>query len=113
VVGVCGSGKSELKRRLTARGLSVHTVAQEHSHIPELWRHEVVPDVLIFLQASTRVVRRRGRYGMPSWELAQQRRRLAHARRHAHLRIQTDRLAPEKVEEVAASFLRNVGVLRD
>ena len=98
VVGVCGSGKSELAGRLAARGLDVHTVAQEHSHVQELWRHEGAPDMLVFLQASTRVARRRGRRGLGSAALAEQRRRLSDAWRNAHLRVQTDRLTPEEVE---------------
>ncbi len=110
VVGVCGSGKSELVRRLAARGFDAHSVAQEHSHVAELWRHELVPDVLIYLQASTRVVQRRGRRGIRPSQVAEQRRRLAHARRHAHLRIQTDHLTPEQVEESALEYLKRRGV---
>jgi hypothetical protein len=105
IVGVCAAGKSELARRLAARGLQVHPVAQEHSHVPELWRHRGSPDVLIYLGASRRVVRRRGRLGMTAAELRDQRRRLAHARRHAQLRLQTDHLRPDEVEGAVLRYL--------
>ena len=105
IVGVCASGKSELARRLEARGVPVRTVAQEHSHIPQLWRHEGWPDVLVYLGASQRTVRRRGRLSLPAAALREQRRRLADARRHANLRLSTDRLRPEEVERAVLDFL--------
>jgi cytidylate kinase len=103
IVGVCGSGKTELARRLAARGVAAHTVAQEHSHVPGLWRHEGTPDLLVYLSASARVVRRRGK-AMNATELAVQRRRLADARRHADLRIRTDRLSPDQVERTVLAY---------
>ncbi|MBI3974711.1 MAG: hypothetical protein HY332_25830 [Chloroflexi bacterium] len=99
VVGVCGAGKSELARRLAARGIEARTVAQEHSHVPDLWRHEVKPDFLVYLSASLRSVRRRGR-SMSVSELTAQRRRLAGARRAAHTRVRTDGLTPTEVEQL-------------
>jgi hypothetical protein len=105
IVGVCGSGKTELARRLAERGVEAHTVAQEHSGVPALWRHAGVPDVLVYLGASGQSVRRRGKSGMTAAELAAQRRRLADARRHAHLRITTDRLAPAEVADAVWRYL--------
>jgi deoxyadenosine/deoxycytidine kinase len=105
VVGVCASGKSELARRLRARGIDVRAVAQEHSHIPNLWRHDGEPDVLIYLGASARAVRRRGRLGVRGRDLDEQRRRLAVARRRADLRLSTDRRTPEDVEAAVLAFL--------
>ena len=98
VVGVCASGKSELVRRLATRGIDAHAVAQEHSHVPELWRHQGDPDLLVYLQASTRAVRRRGRRNLDATALAEQRRRLAHARANAHLSVQTDHVSPDEIE---------------
>jgi hypothetical protein len=105
IVGVCGSGKTELARRLAARGVRVRIVAQEHSCIPTLWRHEQVPDLLVYLDASAQTAHRRGRTGLRPELLREQRRRLADARRHADLRLRTDRLAPEEVE---AAVLRHL-----
>jgi hypothetical protein len=104
VVGVCGSGKSELVRRLVARGLNARSVAQEHSHVPALWRHEAEPDVLVYLHALGRTIRRRGRR-LPAAELAAQRRRLGSAHRHASLCVRTDSLTPEQVEGIVLEYL--------
>lgn len=73
--------------------------------MPDLWRHEGAPDVLVYLAASHRAVVRRGRITLTPAALAAQRRRLAEARRHAHLRIQTDRARPEEVEAAVVRFL--------
>src|SRR5205823_15029652 len=104
IVGVGGSGKPERARRLAARGIAAHSVAQEHSYVPGLWRHEGEPDLLVYLVASARVVRRRGK-AKTAAELAAQRRRLADARRHAHLRIQTDALSPDEVEQTVLAHV--------
>jgi dephospho-CoA kinase len=105
IVGVCGAGKSELARRLRVRGIDAHAVAQEHSHVPSLWRHECEPDLLVYLAASARIVHRRGK-AMDKAQLAEQRRRLADARRHAQLHLQTDRLSAEDVERVVLARLQ-------
>lgn len=76
--------------------------------MPGLWRHEGTPDLLVYLAASARVVRRRGKAMTPT-ELAAQRRRLADARRHAHLRIQTDSLSPADVEQAVLAHLTRRG----
>ncbi|HEU5315915.1 MAG TPA: transketolase [Chloroflexota bacterium] len=108
VVGVCASGKSELVRRLTTRGLDAHSVAQEHSHVPQLWRHEGRPDVLVYLQASLRVVRRRGRRNLDAPALAEQRRRLSAARRSAHVKVPTDHLTAAEVEALVLREMRAI-----
>jgi deoxyadenosine/deoxycytidine kinase len=105
IVGVCGAGKSELARRLRARGIDAHPIAQEHSHVPSLWRHESEPDLLVYLAASARIVHRRGKV-MDTAQLTEQRRRLADARRHAQLRLQTDRLSAEDVERAVLAHLQ-------
>lgn len=105
IVGVCASGKSELARRLREQGWDARTVAQEHSHVPQLWRHDGEPDVLVYLSASLREVLRRGRIGMTAGELREQRRRLAHARRHASIRVRTDGQTPEAVSGAVGAHL--------
>ena len=114
IVGVCASGKTELAKRLSARGLEAHCVAQEHSYVSELWRHEAFPEVLVYLEASLRAVRRRGRRGMVAGELREQRRRLAGARRHADMRVPTDHLCPAEVEAIVLRRLagRQAAILR-
>lgn len=105
IVGVCGSGKSELARRLAERGLDAASVAQEHSHVPALWRHEAEPDLLVYLVASPAVVRRRGK-AMAESEFAAQEQRLADARYHAHLVVETDSLTADQVERALLTYLR-------
>ena len=108
VAGVCASGKSELVKRLARRGVDAHSVAQEHSHVPELWRHERQPDLLVYLQASLRAVRRRGRRDFDAATLAEQRRRLSSARAHAQLRVPTDHLTPDDVELIVLREMRAI-----
>ena len=111
VVGVCASGKSELTRRLQARGIDAHSVAQEHSHVPKLWRHDAVPDMLVYLNVSHRTVNRRWLIGLSVQELTEQRRRLADARRAADLRVRTDRCSPEEVERRVLDLLASRGAV--
>ena len=106
VVGVCSAGKSTLSKTLRERGYKVRTVAQEHSHVPYLWQMSK-PDVLIYLDASLATIRQRR---SPRWHrplLDEEHRRLAHARQHAHLYIDTDGLSPKDVASRALTFLNN------
>jgi hypothetical protein len=105
IVGVCASGKSVLAERLRGYGLEVRIVAQEHSCVLSLWRHGGLPEVLIYLGASWRAVRRRGRLSLTAAELREQRRRLRQARRHAAVRVTTDHRSRS---EVAAAVLRGI-----
>ena len=104
VVGVCSSGKSSLVRGLRERGYNVRAVAQEHSYVPHLWQRSR-PDVLVYLDASVRTIRARGR---PRWRpalLDVEHERLSSAREHADLYIPTDGLAPEDVASRVVTFL--------
>ncbi|CAN5745008.1 hypothetical protein BH23CHL5_BH23CHL5_11400 [soil metagenome] len=63
VVGPCASGKSTLVANLRRNGVDAHSVAQEHSVIPDLWTHQN-PDLLVCLHADLETVKeRRG----PAW----------------------------------------------
>src|SRR5262245_35972487 len=105
VVGPCAAGKSSLKGRLSAAGVAVRTVAQEHSHVPYLWQTGS-PDVLVYLDISLAALQCRR---SPRWTTAMldaQHRRLAHARAHAHLVIPTDDLTPDEVAAQVLHFLQ-------
>ncbi len=52
VVGMSAAGKSTLVGRLREVGYDARPVSQEHSNMPELWRHFGEPAVLIFLNVS-------------------------------------------------------------
>jgi RNase adaptor protein for sRNA GlmZ degradation len=104
IVGVCSSGKSTLEAGLAALGYEARTCVQEHSYLPAMWQ-SVRPDVLVYLDATADTVRRRGQTGLSEASLDEQRQILAHARAHADLVIQTDRLSAEKVLRRVRRFL--------
>lgn len=106
VVGPCGSGKSTLVARLQAEGYDAHVVAQEHSGVPDLWKHGSAPDALIFLDASPRTITVRRANDFPSWLYQKQLRRLDSARTHATLYLSTDRLSPGDVHQRVLDHLR-------
>ncbi|MCD6290228.1 MAG: hypothetical protein J7M34_06960, partial [Anaerolineae bacterium] len=98
VVGPCAAGKTTLVGRLRAAGYDAHHCLQEHSYVPDMWQRVNPPDVLIFLDARLDTLKRRR--PRPDWSpelLAEQQRRLAHARAHCDLYLATDDLTPEQV----------------
>jgi len=104
IVGVCASGKSALANRLTACGYEAHVCAQEHSFAPAMWRM-TEPDVLVYLDASLVTVRKRKGVDWGDDQLAEQRARLADARAHCHLYLNTEGLTEEKVFRRVRRFL--------
>lgn len=106
LVGPCASGKSTLKALLTARGLRVKHIAQEHSFVQDMWQRLSHPDLLIFLDASYPVTIQRRHLNWSEADYLEQHRRLAHARRHADFYLQTDALSPEEVAEKILEFLK-------
>lgn len=109
VVGPCGAGKSTLVQALRERSIDAHEVAQEHSGVPAMWQRITRPDLLVYLDVSRETAERRLERELPlDWweEIAA---RLAHARAHADLIVETDGLTPEEVAERVAEFLAAVG----
>lgn len=104
VVGPCASGKTTLVTRLKELGLDARNVAQEHSGIKSFWR-KTDPDVVVMLEASLPVIRRRRPVPWGEERLAVQRERLRDAREHADLFIQTDPLTREEVAERVLEFI--------
>jgi cytidylate kinase len=70
-----------------------------------MWQKISKPDVLIYLDASLPVVAERRPADWSKEYLAEQNRRLSHARQHCDLYIQTDGLSEEEVLEKACAFL--------
>jgi len=105
VVGVCGSGKSELVRRLIAQGYNARHIAHEHSHAPDMWRKITNPDVLIFLEVSYPLTLERKKFDWSKREYEIELERLRHARQHADLFVDTDVLTPEEVLRRVLDFL--------
>lgn len=106
VVGVCGSGKTELVRRLRHHGYQARVVAQEHSFVRTLWRHQGVPDHVIVLTARPETVAERGRTTVTATILTAQVARLTDAERVATLVVATDDLSPSEVAAFVLERLR-------
>ena len=108
VVGPCGAGKSTLTDALDSLGYSTRHIAQEHSYVKDMWQRITNPDVLIFLQASFTITRQR-KSEMFHWSEAdynEQQRRLAHAREHADLLIDTDHLSIQEVLDQVLAIIK-------
>ncbi len=98
IVGPCSSGKSTLARALRALGYRVKEIMQEHCAAPQMWRRISNPDVLIYLDVSLEVAAQREGLEQPSsWWIEEREFRLAHARAHCDLYVDTSPLTPEDV----------------
>lgn len=105
VVGHCASGKSTLVGALRRSGYDAHAVAQEHSGIAHLWRHSE-PDLLIYLDVPLAAVRARRGEEWPQAVYDAQEARLADARAHAHLILDTNRESIAEMTTHAVAFLQ-------
>jgi RNase adaptor protein for sRNA GlmZ degradation len=106
VVGACAAGKSTLVSALRAAGYEARHVAQEHSYVPAMWQRVSRPDVLVYLDADYEtIMARRAPFAFTPADLAEQKRRLAHARQNCDLYIDTSGLTPAEVRERCRSFL--------
>jgi len=65
------------------------------------------PDVLVYLDASLETIRRRRQGDWDEEWLAEENRRLAHARAHCHLYLPTDHLTVEEVVEREVQYLES------
>lgn len=106
VVGPCGSGKSTLISGLEREDFKCRHIAQEHSYVQDMWQRITHPDYLIYLHSSYETSTFRRRLIWTEAEYAEQLRRLAHARQHADLSIDTDFLTIEEVLQKVLNFLR-------
>lgn len=105
VIGPCASGKSSLTRRLRALGFDARACGQEHSEIPELWRH-MEPDVLIGLWIDLQTLRHRR--SSNSWSgtiYDRQQERLASGFAHADLVLDCHAIDQDAVLREVLSWL--------
>jgi thymidylate kinase len=105
VVGPCTSGKSTLTAALLALGYDARQPAQEHSYVPDMWQRLVKPDVLVYLDVSYEAARQRRKISWGPERLDKQAGRLAHARQHANLYIDTSSLTADQVQARVIDFL--------
>jgi hypothetical protein len=70
-----------------------------------MWQRITNPDLLIFLQVSYTVAQSRRPMNWTEADYAEQQRRLAHAREHADLVLDTDHLSVEVVLEQVLAFI--------
>ena len=108
VVGPCGSGKTTLVMALRGLGVAAHQIAQEHSHVADMWRRVARPARLVFLDASFATCTERKRFDWPAADYLEQQRRLEHARRECDVFIQTDGLTPQAVVEQVVRALADL-----
>ena len=104
IVGPCAAGKTTLVSRLQALGYDAHACAQEHSGVPYLWQLSE-PDLLLFLDADRATIGARRGYEWPAALNDAQQARLAHARAHADLYLDSGPLSPSEVADRAAHFI--------
>ena len=108
IVGPCTSGKSTQAKLLRDQGYEVRTPAQEHSYVPYMWQRLTNPDILIYLDVNyDQVAQRRPRNPGTPERLAEQHERLAHAREHCDLYVDTSDLMPDEVNGRVLGFLQN------
>jgi hypothetical protein len=105
IVGPCGAGKTTLAEGLSLKGFRARAIVQEHSFVQDMWQRLIMPDLLIFLQASWWVggERREMIWTESEWEEQQQ--RLAHARSHADFYLDTNSIGIEEVLNKVLEFL--------
>ena len=106
IVGPCSAGKSELGSALRALGYRTREIMQEHCAAPAMWQRITNPDVLIYLDVDMDVAARREGLSAPSsWWEDERNVRLAHARAHCDLYIDTSELTPDEVVAQVVQFL--------
>lgn len=106
VVGACASGKSTLVNALREAGYQVRHVAQEHSYVPHMWQRFTHPDILIYLDVDyDAIMARRPNFNFKPGDLAEQTRRLDHARKNCDLYLDTSRMTVAEVREKTLAFL--------
>ena len=94
---------------MQSKGYRARAIVQEHSYVKDMWQQLTKPDILVYLQASCARGARRRKMGWTEAEWEEQQRRLAHARSHADLIVETDPLSIEEVLELVIKFLRKKG----
>lgn len=105
IVGPCAAGKTSLARRLRNSPYEIRHIAQEHSYVPDMWKRISNPQILIYLDVSYENTIARKQLNWTIEEYSEQVKRLKHAREHADLQINTDKITEEEVYEIVTNFI--------
>lgn len=105
IVGVCASGKTTLVAGLKAAGYDAYNVAQEHSYVHNFWAKRN-PDMLVMIDATMSAIHKRRKVYWDENRLISQHKKLADAKAHADLYIQTDRYNADEVREKVIAFIK-------
>jgi cytidylate kinase len=106
IVGPCSAGKSTTAEGLRAAGYHIKEIRQEHCAMPAMWQRLTNPDILIYLDVSMEEAARREGLDKPSsWWIEEREVRLAHARQHCDLYVDTTHLSPKEVLDRILSYL--------
>jgi deoxyadenosine/deoxycytidine kinase len=106
VVGPCAAGKSTLISSLQKFGYNPAHIAQEHSYVPDMWSRLTNPDILIYLDVSYDNTLKRRNMTWSIEEFRKQVSRFEHAREHANLYLNTDKLSTQEVLDNVIAFLQ-------
>ena len=106
IVGVCASGKTTLVAGLREAGYDAYNVAQEHSCVHNFWAKKN-PDLVVMIDATLSAIHKRRLVYWGEDRLVTQHKRLADAKAHADLYIQTDELDAEAVRQKVIEFIEN------
>ncbi len=80
-------------------------IAQEHSYVPDMWKRIAKPDILVYLDVNYQNTLSRKNLNWTFEEYQEQLRRLAHARDHADLVVDTNPMSEEEVFQTVANFI--------
>ncbi len=94
---------------LASLGWRTRQIAQEHSYVPDMWQRLTNPDILVFLDASWSTTCQRRKLDWTEADWHEQQTRLSHARAHADLYLDTDKLSIEEVLEEVVEFVEGRG----
>lgn len=106
VVGPCAAGKTTLVEGLLDHGYHARQIAQEHSYVPRMWQILTKPDVLIFVDASFESCTARKQLNWAPRDYERQIERLAHARQHCDVYLDTEGISAQEALERALEALK-------
>ena len=106
VVGPCASGKTTLVEGLIRKGYTARQIAQEHSYVPRMWKLLTKPDILLYVDASYETCTERKQLNWSLKDYERQIERLAHARDHCDIYLDTEGISAEEALERALEALK-------